>query len=188
MQISIKGAKYKQCVEASQHRWSKEKGNYKYARGLINSEGDSCFAERVGLLGETAFGLLIKQKPDFEYRKGGDKTDFKYKGLKIDVKTMSKKPPMNYNLLIRACEGSSTKGSKLKSDIYVQAYLEEENRKKGYAVIGFIGFVWAKDIDVTTLCKSRRWNSSHKNYEYPFEKMAPIEKLEEEICLKAKTG
>jgi len=177
MEITIKGKTYLACEEASKNRWSRKKGNYKYAKGLLNSAQDPYKTERIGLLGEMAFGLLINLKPDLEYREGGDDYDFIYNDQTIDVKTAAKKPPLYYNLLIKACEGNNLIKAKLKSDIYVQAYLQEEYRDKGWATIGFIGFVRAENIDTKTLHQSRQQNSSHKNYEFPFNQMEPMENL-----------
>lgn len=170
MKIQIPPKLYEKCNLCSQNRWSNKKTGH-FGRGLINSKDDPCKVERIGLLGEAALAQYINQKVDYEYKEGGTPFDFNLNGLNIDIKTAAR----NYGCgLIRAV---SDRGSvvELKSDIYVFAYLEVENRDEKMATVVLTGWEEKCKIEKMKTVPARIGN--HLNYELSYQNLNPIETL-----------
>lgn len=170
MKISIPFDLYQKCHECSQNRWSnKKKGQF--GRGLINNVDDPCKAERIGLLGEAALAQFINRKADYEYKEGGNPFDFQLNNLTIDIKTAAK----NYGCgLIRAKTQNHTV-IELKSNVYVFAYLEMENRTEQTAIVVMKGWLDKENIEKCDIVPARI--GMHFNYQIKYEKLREIEEL-----------
>lgn len=170
MKIQISSKLYEKCRKHSQNRWSNKKKGF-FGRGIINSNDDPCKVERIGLLGEAALALYIDQKVDYKYRDDGTPFDFNIGGFNIDLKTASR----NYGCgLIRAI---SDRGAniELKSDVYVFAYLEGENKEEKSASIVLTGWLERCKIQTQSVVPARV--GRHFNYECKYTDLNPIETL-----------
>ena len=170
MKIDIPPRLYKKVVEASLNRWSNKKPG-QFGKGLINNDIDPCRAERIGLLGEAALAEVIDRKVDYEYKEGGVPHDFRFNNLKLDIKTAGR----NYGCgLIRAM---SDKGKliPLKSDVYIFAYLEEENKLNCSACISLVGWTTKEEIEKCQVVPAKI--GRHFNYQIPYADLRPIEDL-----------
>lgn len=170
MKITITSDLYQKCEECSQNRWSnKKKGQF--GRGLINKKEDPCRAERVGLLGEAALAQYINRKVDYKYKEGGSPFDFHLNNLTIDIKTAAK----SYGCgLIRAKTVNNTV-IELKSDLYVFAFLESEDKEKKEATVILRGWLKREEIEKCNIVPARI--GDHLNYEARYEDLRPIEEL-----------
>lgn len=170
MKIQISQQLYEKCDKHSQNRWSNKKKGF-FGRGMINSNDDPCKVERIGLLGEAALALYINQKVDYEYREGGAPFDFNIGGLNLDLKTAAR----NYGCgLIRAVSDRGTV-IELKSDVYVFAYLERENKDEKSASIVLTGWLERCKIQTQSVVPARV--GKHYNYECKYTNLNPIETL-----------
>jgi hypothetical protein len=169
--VEIKNQEYIACDVASHNFWGSSKAGT-YGRGLLNSKNDPRKTERIGLLGQMAFGKLTNEPVDLNYIYGGDKQDNLIFGkYRLDIKCAAR----NYgsNLIQKTNEYGIQQ--KIDKDIYVGSFLDSENREDKKAAIILVGFCLMKDVKCATIAPARRGN--HINYEIPFEKMRPIEKL-----------
>jgi len=170
LKIPIPSDLYEKCEECSKNRWSNSKKG-QFGRGLINNSDDPCRAERVGLLGEAALAQFINRKVDYKYKEGGNPFDFSLNNLTIDIKTAAK----NYGCgLIRAKTPNLTV-IELKSDVYVFAYLEAENRDEQTAVVVLKGWLEKESIEKCDIVPARI--GRHFNYQIKYEELKPIEEL-----------
>ena len=170
MKIDIPPLLYKKVVESSLNRWSNKKPG-QFGKGLINNDIDPCKAERIGLLGEAALGEVIDRKVDYEYKEGGVPHDFRFNNLKLDIKTAGR----NYGCgLIRAM---SDKGKliPLKSDAYIFAFLESENKTNSVACVNLVGWVSKEEVENCSVVPAKI--GKHFNFEIPYDKLHPIEEL-----------
>lgn len=169
--VEVKGDEYTACDNASRNFWgSSKKGTY--GKGLLNSENDPHKTERIGLLGQMAFGKLTDEPVDLVYRHGGDKQDNLILGkYKLDMKCAAR----NYgaNLIQKTSEFG--KEQKIDKHIYVGSFLDSENREEKKAEILLVGFCLQKDVLNAKVAPARKGN--HINYEIPFEEMRPISNL-----------
>jgi hypothetical protein len=123
------------------------------------------------LLGEAALAKFIDRKVDYEYKEGGVAFDFRLNNLKIDIKTAAK----SYNCgLIRAQTPTKVPVS-LKSDVYVFAYIGEEDRENKKATVILKGWVTKEEIEACQIVPAKI--GKHYNYQIPYEKLRPIEEL-----------
>jgi hypothetical protein len=145
----------------------------KWGEGLINSEDDKKKAERTGLLGEMAFAKVFGLPVNIDYCEGGKDYDFRQEHhdilscvsseLKIDVKTAARRPKYNAGLV---------RCNKLKADIYVFAYIKDENRDEKTATVILVGWDYASNI--MRQKRNRAKIGYHENYELDYAKLLPI--------------
>lgn len=169
MIIEINKKEYIKVEELAKNMWSNTKKGF-YGKGMLNSKKDPFRVERTGRLGEMALSKYLQVPINDEFLQFGDETDFVYNNLKIDIKTAHKKPSYEAGL-IRAMSYSGKKIS-LTSDIYVFAYIIEENKNTKSAKIKLVG--WANKIDIEKLPLQPAKVGDHKNYEVPYSKLKPI--------------
>ena len=136
----------------------------KWGEGLINSEEDKKKAERTGLLGEMAFAKVFGLPVNIDYCEGGKDYDFILSCvIKIDVKTAARRPKYNAGLV---------RCNKLKADIYVFAYIKDENRDEKTATVILVGWDYASNI--MRQKRNRAKIGYHENYELDYANLLPI--------------
>ena len=168
--VAVSGEDYQACVVASMNMWGNTKPGT-YGKGLTNLPNDPYRVSRVGRLGEMGFARLLGTYPDLEYKKGGDDSDFTYKGLTIDTKTAFS----NYGFALVYAENESGRLIPLKSDIYVFGFLKFEFRTTNRAEITYVGYASKELILAQPIVPARR--GTHKNYELPYKKLFPLSGL-----------
>lgn len=171
--IHIDQNKYKVCIKASMNMWSSEKKGCKYNEGMLNTKKDPYRTERIGRLGEMAFGILVEQPIDDTYIKYGDKMDFLYKGKKINVKC-STKYNKNEICFVRGID-SFGKKIELIQDIYVFSYLKNEDSKKEIANVVIMGYQTKEFIENKKLIKSTL--DDHYNYVLSYSELLDISNI-----------
>lgn len=140
--VEIANEDYHICNEYSIGKkfWGNSKKGA-YGKGLCQSKDDPYKPRRIGLLGEVAFGKIFGLPVDIEYKKFGDKQDFILNEQKINVKTAT------WNrgdcLLVYKKDGKLVP---LTQDIYINCFIEEENREKEVATVILVGYILKKDI------------------------------------------
>jgi hypothetical protein len=176
--VSVKDDFYDLCVAASlKDQWLHKKKPGHYNNGLGNTYDDPRKVERMGFLGEMGWALVTKLKVNFDYIDGGDKYDFLPKNLGLDVKTALS----NYGAgLIRIITEDGIK-LELTSDIYLFAFLEEENIEARCATISYVGWLESDTIKCRKIVPARKKDARHKNYDIPYEQLRPIRDLYEKI-------
>lgn len=167
--VHIAPKQYDICSEAAQNMMCSSKPGF-WGRGMLNTKEDPFRVERLGRLGEMAFGLLIKQKIDTKYRKKGDKYDFILNGKRIDVKTAAQKPKYMCGLV--RTENEKTKKIDLSSDIYVFGYVVREWAEEKKAKICLVGYMNKEDIIIRE--KKPAKYGYHMNYECPYSELLDI--------------
>jgi hypothetical protein len=169
--VEVEGDEYTACDNASRNFWgSSKKGTY--GKGLLNSENDPCKTERMGLLGQMAFGKLTDEPVDLVYRHGGDKQDNLILGkYKLDIKCAAR----NYGANLIQKTNEFGKEQKIDKHIYVGSFLNSEDREEKKAEILLVGFCLRKDVLDAKVAPARK--GRHINYEIPFEEMRPINNL-----------
>lgn len=167
--IFININEYEICVNAAQNMWANKKSGSDYNRGIINTKEDPRRTERIGRLGEMAFGKMIEQSMDTEYKEYGDTMDFLYKGYKINVKCAMK----YYNNEIALIKSNTENGNpvKLKQDLYVIGYLKNENKKLKNANIVILGYQTRENISNYKIVQSKY---KHYNYQVPYQDLLDI--------------
>lgn len=166
--VTITSDEYEKCCLASCNRWSnKKKGEW--GRGMINSVADPHRVERIGLIGECAFGQAFNLPVNFSYMQGGDEQDFMLKNLSVNVKVSAR----NYGKgLVKRIDASGRK-IPLKHDVYVFGYIENKN------VVYLMGFALKKDIINRPLVPSLLKDKKHLNQEVYYSELKSIVKLHE---------
>ncbi len=173
--VEIVDEEYIACDKASYNFWGSSKRGT-YGKGLLNSENDLKRTERIGLLGQMAWGKITNEPVDLEYRRGGDKQDALIFGkYKLDIKCASYNYGVNLIQKINEFKGPQ----KIDKDVYVSSFLHSEDRKAKIAVICLVGFSLQEDVLKAKVVPARRGN--HINYEIPFEKTKSIIYLIEKI-------
>lgn len=168
MLIHINKYLYQKCHEASKYRWSSTKQG-SYGKGVLNTTRDPYRTERVGLLGEVAYGKAIghPEDTDFSYIQGGDNTDFKHNRFKVDIKCAS------YNagksLVIKNANGMEYKVNK---DIYVVCYVIKDTKE--IADIKMVGWCYKDQVLNSPVEKG---TGNWTNYVLYYDKLKPIEEL-----------
>lgn len=170
MKIEILPSLYQKCESCSQNRWSNKKKGI-YGHGLINNTDDPCRAERVGLLGEAALAQYINRKVDYDYKEGGNPFDFSLNKWKIDIKTAAK----NYGCGLIRAKNQSGNIIELTSDIYVFAYIEEDNRKERKATVILKGWLEKAGVEKCPIVPARI--GRHYNYQIDHVQLKSIDTL-----------
>lgn len=180
--VKITPEEWKVCHETSSNMWANKKKGSKYNKGLINTEEDPHFAERVGKLGEVAFSKISGLPVDIAYKEKGDDYDFVCPIGTIDVKTSCKLPAYKQMLIT----GESAGGAKfdIKSDIFVAGFLSHEDKilnenPWGKATVIIVGWCTKEEAMKGGLQKGKA--GRHKNYEVHYRDLRPIAELLEMI-------
>lgn len=177
--ILIQGSDYTKCVECSKNYHANSKKGF-FGRGIINSKNDPCKVTRIGLLGEMAFSLYTGLPADMEYRKGGKTHDFDANGISVDIKTASR----DYGAaLIRYKSQRGTIVLRKPADIYIGAFLSEEDKENGFANLVLVGWFPYNEFKEEWVKPARVGN--HTNYELPFSEAKPMDSLCQQL---QKTG
>lgn len=168
--IKVMGVEYQKCVEASMEYWANSKKGF-YGSGIGKTEKDENKPVRTGLLGEMAFGKLCGTPVDLSYRKYGDKYDTTLNGKTIDIKCAMR----NYGSILIYQKNEWGKIIPLDNNIYVAAYISEEDRKAGYAIVHIVGYATNRDVKKCPIKPARR--GRHFNYEVSFDILKSLDKL-----------
>jgi hypothetical protein len=172
--VDINPTEYKVCEDFGEIMWAREKGGI-YGRGMINNSKDPCKAERSGCLGEMAVAKILDLSMNITYKKGGDKTDFIINGLPTDVKTAT---TSHGALLIVATKwGNQNIRLKLNNDIYIAAYVVNEDRINKFAKIAVMGFFEKALINESYFKKARMPGMEFWNWDIPYTDLNNIESL-----------
>lgn len=177
LQLRISGDDYELCVKAAANMACSRKPGGIFERGCINTPSDKFKVERIGRLGEVALARYLRVKPDLEYHKDGDKEDFIYRGLSVDIKTAS------YNSgrgLIRAITQWG-RYVPLNADVYIFAYLNKESRVEQTADLVYVGFLYQNEV-LREPVPARI--GKHWNFEVNHSELRPIEELVHEELFK----
>ena len=169
--IVVRGSNYEACETASSAWWTKNKVGGGWNPGMLNSSSDPRKTERVGILGEMAFGMMTGMPVNLGYKEFGNVTDFDVFSYGLDVKTAAR----NYGLALIRCIDEYGKRQELGSDIYAFAYVESEDKAAGEAVISYIGYQTREKIVSRPIVCARRGN--HRNYEIPYPELKPMSKF-----------
>lgn len=173
-EVFIDSDEYEICEDFSHKMWANKKKGF-YGRGMINNEDDPRRVERTGILGEMSVAKLLDLPINVTYMEGGDQQDFVINGKKADVKTATR----NYGaLLIRASyNGNTADLIKLDKDIYVSAFIIEENKQDKFAKLGVVGYIDYNNLTENYLKPARFRNASHWNWDIPYKDLVPIQHL-----------
>lgn len=167
--VEVNGDEYEMCEKTAPKMWSNKKPGT-YGAGLGRTEDDPHKPMRTGLLGQMAFGKVFDLPVDLVYREKGDKQDNLIGGkYKVDVKCAMR----DYGTQLIYHTNEWGKRIPLDKDIYIQSFIESEDRVAKTAKIVIVGFV-TKDIVKTCEVKPGRKGNGHKNYEVPFSIARPI--------------
>lgn len=168
MLVKISTPDYKECEKAARNYWASSKKGM-YGRGIINSKNDPLKVERTGLLGEMAFAMQARLPLNFEYKRFGDKYDFKAYKKTIDVKTASR----DYGACL--VQYMNKKGNIVfrRKHIYVTAHVTYDDIVEKVAGIELVGYILGVDLTEDLIKPARV--GTHYNYEIPFEITKPIE-------------
>jgi hypothetical protein len=137
----------------------------------------------VGKLGEFALSYLIKQHVDLVILdKGGHDTgcDFETNGIKIDVKTNKKLN--NAAFVVKTNERGGE--VPLTSDVFVVAYLEEENEDAQTATVILVGWFLKSDLNESLVKPGRFGNQI--NYEIPYSLTKDMDGLKDHLAVPPK--
>lgn len=174
IRIEVGVTDYLKCCDYSKNTWGATKpGNY--GKGLGNNANDPNRIERVSKISELVVSQLFGvDEPDFEYRKGGDGgSDLEICGLSVDIKCAMR----NYGANVFKGVHKSGRSS-LKSDLYIFAYLEGEDRIAHKAAVVIVGYLTKKEIKEFNLMPPRKkFTTRCVNYDIRHEEMHSIEDL-----------
>ena len=172
-EVFINRDEYEICEDFSHKMWANKKKGL-YGSGMINSPADPRLVERTGLLGEMSVAKLLDLAVNITYMEGGDHQDFVISGKRTDVKTSSK----NINaLLIKARENDLSELITLDKDLYIGAYVMEDNRYYKFAKVGVVGYIPKGNIHTEYLKPARFKDASHINWDVPYADLNPIKNL-----------
>jgi hypothetical protein len=163
--IKVDGKNYEACDEASKSWWTKNKKGGEWNPGLLNSPYDPRKTERVGILGEMAFGIMTGLPVNLAFKEFGNTTDFDVLKYTLDVKTAAK----NYGAALVRCVDEYGRLMPLNNDIYSFAYLEFEDREAKEAIIAHVGYQTKSVLSSRPIVPARK--GSHKNYEIPYHEL-----------------
>lgn len=169
--IVVEGSNYEACDAASSAWWTKNKVGGDWNPGMLNSSADPRKTERVGILGEMAFGIMVGMPVNLGYKEFGNVTDFDVFSYGLDVKTAAR----NYGLALIRCVDEYGNRQELGSDIYAFAYIESEDKDAKKAVVSYIGYQTRDKIVSRPIVRARR--GSHMNYEIPYSELKPMSKF-----------
>jgi len=175
--VEVEGQEYEECERASQggNFWGNSKPGA-YGAGLGATKDDKYKPARTGILAQMAFGKLTGLPVDTEYKRGGDRQDNLIFGYKADMKCA-----MRYRedvLIYHTNEWG--KKIPLDKDIFVCAYIEQENREKKSAIVVMTGFALKQDVEKCNVEPGRKGNG-HLNYVLPVDTLRPMTKLVDAI-------
>lgn len=177
MIVIVSGTLYRKCEDNSHEMWANQKKG-EYGKGCVNSKADPRKVERVGRLGECAYGLVFDKEPDWSYRQGGDDYDFLLGPFHVDVKTSTSPTATKTYLKYSAKSGRPLP---IKCDIYVGAQLLEEDPELGYAKVKLCGWLHRNELDACPIRPGVRGFEKGKfgwqNYDLEFELLHDIEDL-----------
>jgi hypothetical protein len=167
----ITGDDYIKCEEFSFLMWANKKEKGFYNNGIAATNNDPELPERTGLLGEAALGYYLGITPNLVYKEKGERTDFRYQDKSVDIKTSIKRH-FSDTSLIRII---NDKGQyiPLKSDIYIAAFKQNEDREKKSAEIVLVGGETKTNILLTYPIRSAK-RGTHFNYELNYYQLTPI--------------
>jgi hypothetical protein len=173
-EVFIDRDEYEVCEDFSHKMWANKKKGF-YGRGMINNDDDPRRVERTGILGEMSVAKLLNLPINVTYMEGGDQQDFVIHGKRTDVKTATR----NYGaLLIRATYNNSLSDLiNLDKDLYVAAYVIEDNRFEKFAKLGVVGYIQKDNLHNEYLKPARYRNASHNNWDIPYSDLIPINNL-----------
>jgi len=172
--VDINPTEYKVCEDFAEIMWAREKGG-DYGRGMINNSDDPCLAERSGCLGEVAVAKILDLSMNITYIKGGDKTDFIINGFRADVKTAATD---HGALLIKATKWDDPNNRlNLNNDIYIAAYVINDDRINKFAKLAVMGFYEKASINESYFKKARRRGMQFWNWDIPYTDLNNIESL-----------
>lgn len=172
IRIELSPEEYTIAEDAAQNMWAnKKRGNY--GGGLVNTNTDPFKVERTGRLGEIAFSKIASIPIDLSYIEGGDDYDFKIQDKLCDIKTRCQRYANQVGLIYAFTE--SGKEIPLTADIYIFAFLENENLTKKTTTVYLVGYCTQEMLKTWGIKKARR--GSHFNYEAPFKDLLPLDKL-----------
>lgn len=170
-EVSVEGAEYQLCVDHATNMWANDKVG-EWGEGLINSAADPCRTERTGTLGEMAFAKVFGLDIDLSYRTGGDSYDFLLEDqYKVNIKSAAR----NYG---KALVKAATKGGlsiKQDADIFVFAFIKDEDRKQSFASVVIVGY--ERGSVIRSLPLSPAIKGSHQNYQLDYSDLKPIDRL-----------
>lgn len=168
MRITLDSDEIEIAKLASQSWDTKNWGRAGYNGGLLNSARDPRRTERLGIIGQIAFGKAMNREVDLSYKRGGDDYDDVVLGQTIDVKLSQR----NYGcgFVTSTKSGDSMMSFK---DIYVFSYLESES--DSHASVKIQGIKSFVNFKLNWLTPARR--GTHYNWEVPFRDLVPIEQL-----------
>lgn len=167
--IFINSDEYDICVQAASNMWANNKKGSRYNEGILNTKDDPIRSERIGRLGEMAYGKMIGQPIDTEYKEFGDTMDFFYKGYKINVKCAAKYYSSEITLIKSHTESGVAVG--LRQDLYVIGYLKNENKQLKQANVVILGYQTKEFISKTEIKKAKE---NHYNYQVPYQYLLDI--------------
>ena len=160
----VEGKDYEVCENVEM--WSSSKPG-EYGKGFANSNDDPFRVERTGKLGEMALAQIIELPVDFKYTEFGDLTDFSITPqATIDVKTATRLS--DYCASLITAINSNGKQIQLKSQYYVAAYINHDDRVAKRAEVIIVGAISAKDIKRLPIKPARRQGATNKNYELEY--------------------
>lgn len=167
--VDISGYEYDLCEEASHKRGCSAKPR-DFGRGLANTADDPKRGERSGLLGEMAYGKMLSEPVDLNYRRKGDEQDSildnKYR---IDVKCAT----YNYYKGLVVYSNDVGRRYKVDKDIYVFGFVRNEDRKSRQAQVVLVGAALLKEVLASPILPGFK-GGLHKNYVVPYSKLRQI--------------
>jgi hypothetical protein len=166
--VTIQPEEYEICLAAANNMWCSQN------KGHINSEFDQKKAERIGRIGEMAFGKMFNLPIDTEYHEYGDTMDFNYKNNKINMKCATKYPGYEAGLI--KVRNNKNEKIKLKQDLYVFGYLKNENKQTKKACAVLIGY---QHRDFILANKNEKFAKlgNHYNYEINYSDLLDIKEI-----------
>lgn len=173
--VRVSGEEYEVC-EATSHG-----GNYKansnpgkFGKGLISVDGDEFRTARTGLIGEMAFAKVMSLPVDVGFRPFGDESDFMLEKYKTDIKChygLYRTDP--YNFEQHTTERGTVK--QVRKDLYVQSFLEHEDRAAKTAQVVFVGYYTKRMVERSEKVTSAR--GAFLNHKLTFFAARPIHEL-----------
>jgi len=156
------------CKEASKSRWASSKSG-SYGKGVLNTFDDPYRTERVGLLGEAAYGLFIgrPEDTDFSYIQGGDTADFKHGKFKVDMKCASRNSGK-----VLVAKFANSKEYKVDKDIYVAGYMVSDTGE--VASVELVGWCYKAQVLKSPVEKGK---GDWYNYVLYYDKLKPMDEL-----------
>ena len=160
----VDGKDYEVCENVEM--WSSSKPG-DYGKGFANSSDDPHKVERTGKLGEMAFAQIIEIPVDFKFKKFGDLTDFAITPqATVDIKTATRLS--DYCASLITAINSNGVQMQLKSEYYVAAYIDKDDREAKRAEVIIVGAMSQKDIKRLPVKPARRQGATNKNYELEY--------------------